>query len=164
MFNKENYKKMLIIRTTKRCLIYSLSLIVINLLLSLIYKLYLFFAIVDLLPILYCLIRVIKIIRYNLVLGKIVDVTLENFYDDPYTYAAIEFNTTNNKRYKLKNPISHWGDYYKEDEEQINKMFEDDKIYINKQVPVFYNKNNPNKNFVYIEDTILKKDVKKEEN
>lgn len=86
--------------------------------------------------------------------GRVIDVTLDDC-SDINLCIKIEFkDCDSNKVYEIKTS-KHWGDYYEEDAESIKSFFEDGKKRIGKEIPVFYNKKNPNKNLVFIDYELM---------
>lgn len=112
-----------------------------------------------LISVIYYIGRIYQILKYQIANGKILDVYIDNYYDNPYTYGVIEFkDNLSNKKYKSHFVIRHFGDYAEELEDEINKMLEEDKSkYIGEKRIILYNRNNPNKNIIYLEDEFNKK-------
>lgn len=81
--------------------------------------------------------------------GTIVDVTI-NDNDDVYMYTKIEIMDFNSKKINETVIEEHWGDFKDEDKGEINEFYEEGKKRIGKKVPLFYKKENPNKNIIFV--------------
>jgi hypothetical protein len=147
-----NYKKKVRKRTIRRCLILFFTFLFFNVVISIGCLYLLFLNVITICPLIYMIVRLIQIHKYDITDGSIVDVNIKGFYDDPYTIAIISYKV-GRKKHKIEWPLTHFGDYEEGLEDEIMKMLEDDKNkYIGCKVPVLYSKKNNDNILIYIED------------
>lgn len=146
-----NYKKKVRNRTIRRCLTLFFTLLFFNIIFSIGCLYLLFFLVITCIPLFYMFHRIFQINKYEITMGKIIDVNIEDFYGDPRTIAIISYKI-GRKNHKTVWPITHFGDYEEGLEDEIMKMLDDDKKYIGKKIPVLYSKKNIDNVLIYMED------------
>lgn len=107
---------------------------------------------IPLIPLLFIATKVLFIKNAEICYGKVIDVILNTDIDDVCMSTNIQCEI-NNKLYQF-NYYEHWGDHIEDQKEEINKFYENGRKRINKQVPILYKKNNPDKHIVFIEEII----------
>ena len=150
-FDLKEYKRRRIKRSIKHYLIAFSILLGLNIICCLINIKSFYFLIIPNIFFIISLTRIINLYRYDVVLGKIIDITLENFDDAPVTVARVQFEV-NVKEYLTEITLTYWGDNNGEEgeEEEIKQMLEEDKkLYLGKQIPVFYNKKKIQSTIIY---------------
>ena len=147
-----NYKKKVRKRVIRTNLIIFFTLLFFNIVISIGCLYFLVLLVIPISRLIYMIVRLVQIHKYDITDGNIVDVNIKGFYDDPYTIAIISYKV-GRKKHKIEWPLTHFGDYEEGFEDEIMKMLEDDKNkYIGCKVPVLYSKKNNDNVLIYMED------------
>ncbi|MFR2534303.1 MAG: hypothetical protein ACLS95_03620 [Clostridia bacterium] len=148
---KEFLKKKDLQGTIRLSIFLAILLILFEILLYFWNKLFIILIWIPILPLLHILKRKSFFKNAEFCYGKVVDVTLSD-NDDVYRNTKIEFMDCYSKKIHQTVLNEHWGDFRYEDEDKINEFYEEGKKRIGKKVPLFYKKENPNKNIIFIEN------------
>lgn len=152
--NVHEYKRKVLKRTFNRCMIAVIIMAIPGIIIGVFNRWFLLFSLLAIIPIIYFVNKFFMIIKWNLAVGVIEDVTLLNDFDQPCTEAHIMFKTKDNAEHECVFTIGHYGDYEEGVEPELENMFQKDKeLFIKKEVPVFYSPKDVNKYMVYLEDS-----------
>lgn len=153
IMNVQEYRKKVLKRTFKRCLITMVIMAIPGIVMSIINRWLILFVLISIIPIIYLIKQFIKITKWDLSDGTIEDVTLYNDFDQPCTEAHINFMTEDNVNHECVFTIGHYGDYEEGIEPELENMLHKDREqFMKKQVPVFYDPCDINNCMVYLED------------
>lgn len=111
-------------------------------------KLFVILVWIPILPLIYIFKRKSFFKNAEFCYGKVVDVTLSDDAD-VYMYTKVEFLDCASK---IRETVvdEHWGDFRDEDKDKMHEFYEEGKKRIGKRAPLFYKKEKPNKNIVFI--------------
>lgn len=148
---KENLKNKNLKGTTQLSIILTILLILFEIVLYFWNKAFVILVWMPILPLIHILKRKIFFKNAEFGYGKVVDVILKNDDGDVYRSTKIEFIDYNSKIHETV-VVEHWGDFRDEDKDKIDEFYEEGKKRIGKKVPLFYKKENPNKNIIFIDN------------
>lgn len=152
--NVHKYKRKVLNRTLKRCLITVVLLAIPGIICGIFNRWLFLFSLPAAIPIIYLINKCFMIVRWNLSEGIIEDVTLHNDFDQPYTEAHIFFKANDDAKHECIVPVGHYGDYEEGIEPELENMLQKDReAFMKKTVPVFYSPKDVNKYMVYLEDS-----------
>lgn len=147
-----NYRKKVILRTLRRCLLTAFALAAPGIILGIFRPLLFWWALPAAIPLVYLAARLYKCVFWVPVMAKIREVKLD-VYDDSgeaATSARVTWDTADGESRTGYLTVSHWEG---EADEESQKLFrEQADEYAGKLVPIFYNAKNPEKFIGYIED------------
>lgn len=152
--NLQNYRKKVILRTLRRCLLTMLALAAPGVILGLFRHFLFWWALPAVIPFVYLVARLYKCIFWVLVLGKIREVKLE-VYDDSgeaATSARVTFDAADGETHTVFLTVSHWEGEADDETQQLYREQADE--YTGRHVPVFYRAKNPEQFIGYIEDVV----------
>ena len=152
MNNLQSYRKKLILRTTRRCLLTALALASPGLIMGLFRPALFLWTLPAAIPLIYLAARLYKCAFWVPAMAKIREVKLE-VYDDSgeaATSARVTWDTPEDEARTGFLTISHWEG---EADEESQKLFREQADELTgRSVPIFYNPKNPEKYIGYIED------------
>lgn len=152
--SEHEYKRKVLKRTFRRCLIAVVIMAIPGIILGVFNRWLLLFTLLSFIPVLYLVDRVHMIIKWNLVIGIIEDVTLLNDHDQPCTEAHIIFLTKDKAKHECVFTIGHYGDYEEGIEPWLENMLQKDReLFLKKKIPIFYSPKDVNKCMAYLEDS-----------
>ncbi len=100
-----------------------------------------------------CVMTFLRLKRWDVAIGSIDEVYLEDEDQTPTIIAKISYKTSDGKIFIHEHDIQCYGDYEEGCEDTVRNMIEEDKKkYENKQVPLFYCPSNPEHCLVMMED------------
>ena len=149
---KENLRKHSMRDTIKLSLFLFLILICFEVAFCFLNKVFIFFILLFILLFVYVIKWYIFFKNAQFCYGKIIDVTLDDYKDDVYLYTKIAFKDSDSNKVYETWIYEHWGDFDEESKKAISEFYKKGKEKIGKRVPVFYNKKNPNKNLVFVDN------------
>ena len=150
----KEYKRKVILRTMKRCLITALVLAAPGLIMGLFRRSLLWWCLPAAIPLIYLSVRLYKLAFWTPVMGRIREVKLEIYEDsgEAATSAQTDFTTRDGGRRSVSLTVSHWEG--EADEESKRTWQEQVTELTGKPVPIFYHPKHPEKFIGYIEDVI----------
>jgi len=151
------YRKKVILRTVKRCLITALILLLPGLIMGIVNRWLFLFCLLDVLPVIYLVSRLRILCSYSLSSGRIDDVILFDDKDQPLCDVHVVYSTDSGEKRELTAVAEHYGDYEDGIEPELEKMRE--RIYekfAGRSVPVFYEPDRSDRDFIYLEDSFSK--------
>ena len=148
-----NYRKTVILRTTRRCLLTALALAAPGIILGLFRPMLFWWALPAAIPLVYLAARLYKCAFWVPVMAKIREVKLE-VYDDSgeaATSARVTWELRDGTPQTGSLTVSHWEG---EADEESRKLWQEQAAeFTGSLVPIFYSANNPEKFIGYIEDS-----------
>ena len=151
---EREYRKKVLMRTLKRCLITAAIMAMPGFLMGIVNRGLMVFALIAVIPVIYLIKRFFMITKWNLTEGIIEDVTLYNDFDQPCTEAHIVYKTRDDSNLECVITIGHYGDYEEGIEPELEKMLQKDRDrFMKKEIPVFYDPRKNDKCMAYLEDT-----------